>query len=490
MSTDSENNSFYQVKKRSVRSVFLLTSRTILLQLINFIGYFFITIFLEVSQFGLFILVSTFIDILGYFSDIGLAAALVQKKEEPSLEEIRSTFTTQQILVLLISAILLLCSSFIKQFYQLSQEGMWLLYSFTLAFFLSSLKTIPSVLLERKLNFSKIIIPQLIEVIAFNVVVIFLAWKGFGLRSYAWAVLIRSILGVIVLYLIAPWEIGLNFSFSALKNLFKFGVPYQLNTLLAAVKDKFMILFLGRIIGNNGIALMGWAEKWSTLPLRYFLDSTVKVAFPTFSRLQANKDKLKKAIEKTLYFLITIISPALVGIALISRPFINIIPKYLKWQPAIIPLYIFCFASLWGSLAVFLTTVFNSIGKIKTTLKLMVFWTIISWIFIPILSLKFGVIGASVAVGLVNFSSIIGIFIIQKWIMIDFWGQFRGPFIGLIIMIVVNLTLQSHLPLNILGIVSIMIISALTYIFSLIIVDSKKLRQELIYLNEIIKTKV
>lgn len=479
-----ENSNLIELKKRSIKSVFALTGRTIFLQLINLLGYFFITVFLEKAEFGLFILVSAIIDILGYFSDIGLAAALIQKREEPTIKEIRSTFTIQQLIVSTIIIILLLTSPIISKIYGFNRQGILLLYSFAFAFFLSSLKTIPSVLLERKLEFSKIVIPQFIETIAFNLIVVILAWKGFGLTSFTVAVLVRGILGTLTLYLIAPWQVGLNFSFSALKKLLHFGVPYQLNSLLAVVKDKIMILFLGVLIGKEGIALVGWAEKWATMPLRYLLDNTIKVAFPTFARLEHDKEKLKIAVEKTLYFLVIGLLPSLAGIVLLAKPVILLIPRLAKWEPALIPLYFYCFASIWGSLAVLLTTVFNSIGKIKVTFKLMIFWTFLSWIAIPLLASKFNVIGVAAAITLVNLTSIIGIFILKRIININYFSQIIGPVMATFIMLISTHLLQPYFPHNLWGIISTVIIGILSYSISLLIFDNKKFFSEMLYLKK------
>ena len=69
------------VKKRSVRGVVALTSRTFLLQTVNFVSMFLLTIFLAPEVFGIFFVITAVVNFLNYFSDIGLAAALIQKKE-------------------------------------------------------------------------------------------------------------------------------------------------------------------------------------------------------------------------------------------------------------------------------------------------------------------------------------------------------------------------------------------------------------------------
>src|SRR3989344_697369 len=72
-------------------------------------------------------------------------------------------------------------------------------------FLLSSLKTIPSVFLERKIQYQKIVFVQIIENTVFYLTVIIFAFKGFGLISFAYGVLFRSIIGVIIIYSISFW---------------------------------------------------------------------------------------------------------------------------------------------------------------------------------------------------------------------------------------------------------------------------------------------
>src|SRR5258708_15751268 len=41
----------------------------------------------------------------------------------------------------------------------------------------------------------------------------------------------------IAIYIMQPWKPGIAFSRKTLSGLFKFGIPYQINTFLAALKD-------------------------------------------------------------------------------------------------------------------------------------------------------------------------------------------------------------------------------------------------------------
>jgi O-antigen/teichoic acid export membrane protein len=103
-----------ELKKRTFSGVGVLVLRNLLMQPISFFGFVFLSVFLQRWELGVFWAVSEIVSFLGYFSDVGLAAAVIQKKEEPSKEELRATFTIQQILVLLCILVALLLLPFLR----------------------------------------------------------------------------------------------------------------------------------------------------------------------------------------------------------------------------------------------------------------------------------------------------------------------------------------------------------------------------------------
>lgn len=409
-----------EVKKRAVKGVLALTSRTFLLQLISFATTFLLTIFLSPAVFGVFFVVSAVISFLGYFSDIGLAAALIQKKEAITDEDLKTTFTIQQALIGSIVVLTLVFSQKIALFYGLDNAGLWLLRSLLISFFLSSLKTIPSVLLERKLDFNRLVIPQIVETVFFSVVAVFLAIKGFGIASFSCAVLIRGISGLIVIYFLSPWKIGFGFSKNVARRLLSYGLPFQANSFLALVKDDLFTIFLGKVLPFSAIGYIGWAKKWAEFPLRLIMDNLIKVTFPAFSRLQNNPAYLKAALEKSILFLFLLILPMSLLMIIFIRPLVYLIPKYLKWEPALLSFYLFVLANLFSALSTPLTNVLNAIGKIKTTLKLMLMWTILTWLIGPFLVFKMGFNGVALAAFIIAASTVIvPVVTVKKYIHIE-----------------------------------------------------------------------
>src|SRR5436853_7863802 len=89
----TEELSLEVIKKRAIKGIATLTGRTFLLQAIGLISTFVLTVFLNPAEYGLFFLVSAIINFFAYFSDVGLAAALIQKKTTLTTEDLRTTFT-------------------------------------------------------------------------------------------------------------------------------------------------------------------------------------------------------------------------------------------------------------------------------------------------------------------------------------------------------------------------------------------------------------
>ena len=459
------------VKKRAAVGAAILTGRNIFIQAVSFFSVGLLTVFLEPSQYGVFFLVSAVINFLAYFGDIGFAAALIQKKEPLTKTELRTVFTVQQILVLILLILVYLLTPLVKNFYNLGNDAIYLLWALAFSLLLSSLKTIPTVLLERKLEFNKYVLPQIAETLAFNIVAVYLAYQGFGVASFTIAVLVRGVFGLIITYIVQPWLPGISFSLKSLKSVMKFGLPYQANTLLAMVKDDGMTIFLGGVLGTSGIGLLGWAQKWAYAPLRFFMDQVIKVSFPAFSRLQDEKEHLSKLVSKSIFFVCLLVFPSLVFLNLAAPTLVEIIPKYNKWETALFALGILSISSAFAAITTPLTNTLNAIGKIAITFKLMLMWSVLTWIFVPFLSIKFGLNGAAFGFTLVGLTSVIALIVVSKYISINYLQTVGKPLFASIIMGAIVMFLKSQIPPSTLQIAAMFLAGFVSYLAVIFILE-------------------
>lgn len=453
-----------QIKSRAVRGIAIIAGRGFVLNIISQISIFFLLTFMSPEQMGVFWVVNAAVFFLIYFSDIGLAAALIQKKEKPTEIDFRTTFTVQQILIIFLLIVLYILTPNLVNAYDLTENGRNLIYALGFSLFLASLKSIPTVKLERRLEFGKMAIPDLLESFFYSIFVVYFAWRGFGVNSFTYAVIIRAIIGVVAMYILMPWRPGFAFSRKSLKELFQFGVPYQLNTLISVFKDRGMTLIIGKVIGTAGVGFIGTAERFSQMPLRLFMDPVTKVTFPAFSRMQDHKKELAEVTTRTIFFITFLTYPVLIGMVLVLPVFIEVFPRYEKWEPSVIPLFYMSINVYFAAATTLLTNLLAAIGKIKTVTKLITMWTVLTIILVPTLGWLYGVNGAAAGYALVGTSSIVAIYIAKKHINFSLIESIIKPTIATLVMAISVLIASLWTNSDVAGLILLVVTGAVSYI--------------------------
>jgi len=477
------------IKRRSVVGAVSYFSRSLLLQAIGIVSIIVLSIFFEPEDFGIYGLVTQVIGILVFFSDIGLAAALIQKKDEPSIKDYRTTFTVQ----LLLSLVIFLACLVVIALGLLSQKtgpvGNWILLALAISFPLATLKTIPSIQLERHLDFSKLIVPQIVEQITFHLILITLAIKGWGAAAYVPAVLVRSVSGVIVLSILKPWKIGLALDKQSLKSLLNFGVKFQINDFLARIKDQLFFLVLGIVLPLREFGYVQWAKTWSIYPYNLTVNSVLAITFPTFSRLQGHPEKLQRAIEKSLFFISLVIFPILLGMSLFIKPLLALIPTYAKWQPATLSFILFSLSIGWSAISTPLTNTLNAIGEINKTLKLMVMWTALTWVLTPVLIYFYGFNGVALAALLISFTSIFSVKYVREILPVRVWEHTWRQALAALMMAVIGVLGMKYWQQNVWWLILGMATVGAGYIVTMLLFGFDILKREVLSLLSVRREK-
>jgi O-antigen/teichoic acid export membrane protein len=479
MSEITSSHRLAHIKKHTIVGAISYFGRTLFIQLIGLISMLVLSAHLSPEDFGIYGVVLMIIGILVFFSDIGLAAALIQKPDEPTSEDYRTAFTVQQILSWLIFAItvVLAGSGLIEA--KTGQAGSWILLALGISFPLATFKTVPSIILERKLDFSKLVIPQIVEQVVFHTVLIVLAIQGWGVIMYAYAVIVRSVAGVLTMYLIQPWHIGVSLHGHSLRTLLGFGVQFQLNDFLARIKDQLYHLVLAAVLPLHQFGYIQWAKNWSMYPYTLTVQNVMAITFPSFSRLQNDSAALVRGIEKTIFFIALVIIPLLTGMSIFIIPLLELFPVYEKWLPAAVLLILFNVGVVWSAISTPLTNAFNAIGKISISLRLMIFWTVLTWILTPPAIHFFGYQGVGVAALFVSSTSFITILIIKRLYCISILDQVWRQLVGSVAMISVGLIGWEYWSTSIVAMFAGFASTSIAYLLMLVLLGREKLVGEL-----------
>ncbi|MBU0569269.1 polysaccharide biosynthesis C-terminal domain-containing protein, partial [Patescibacteria group bacterium] len=165
-----------------------------------------------------------------------------------------------------------------------------------------------------------------------------------------------------------------------------------------------------------------------------------------------DKEQLAQVLSRSIFFVCFLVFPAVIGLVIIAPLLVKIIPRYEKWEPALIPLTLISINTFFAAVTTQLTNTLNAIGKIKTTFKLMIMWTVLTWIFLPYFSIRYGVSGAAAGYALVGTSSVVAIYTVYKIIKFSLYRSFITPAIASIGMGIFLALLRRFLPVNLMSI--------------------------------------
>ena len=400
------------------------------------------TIFLTPAEYGLYFIILSLIAIFNYFTDLGLAAALIQKKE-PREEEFYTAFTIQFGLITTIVLLGLLLTPFLTALYRFDLTGQHLYLAMLFSLFCLSFKSVPSARLERKLDYGKIVLTQAVENTLFYGLSIMLMLSGLRVYALVIAIVVRSLVGVLLIYYFTRWQPKFFFSLQYAKSILSFGLPFQSNVLLAFVKDDLLNLYLANRLGLAGVGYVGWAKKWAEAPLRIVMDNVNRVIFPIFSKFQTEPEKVKKGIEKLLFYNTLLLVPLLLGAYLTMPLFVQVIPKYQKWTVAVPGFNFFLISSLLVSFYSPLISVFNSLGKVKTSVKFMLLWIALNWSVVPIMIGIYGFTGVGIAFAINSLGFILVWQKIKEFTPVRFFHSLKKPLLsGLLMFVLVKIVQQ------------------------------------------------
>ena len=335
------------VKTRAVAGIKALSVRTVLSLLLRVISSLCLARLLFPRDYGVFG-VAAYITGIGLFlSDAGLAGALVRQSAEPTEDEMTTVFWCQQAITGCVAVSLVAASPWLAQAYHLSHAAVTLLVAMALGLFLNSLRVVPMLALERRLQFSVIARCEMIENVAQTLGTIGFAALGWGAWALAGGGLLRGVVGLGCIWAASPWRPRGRFQANLARDLARFGIPFQLNALLPTLLGAWQPLAVSRMLGLAALGFVNWAINLASVPL--MLSAVMnRVAFPAYSRIQHEPEALDHYLRATLRRISAVLC-LVVPSAILLCPVAIPVLFHARWTPAI-PLV------QWFSLEVVLLT--------------------------------------------------------------------------------------------------------------------------------------
>jgi PST family polysaccharide transporter len=414
------------IGRRASRGVVYLLLRYGVLQVTGLAANIALSRLLDPEAYGIYAISLFVLVLMAFISDFGFGPAILQKRESVTETDLGTVFTAQQVILGGLLILVILAAPGIAAVYHLGDAGVWYIRAVAVAGVFTSLKTVPTIVIERQLLYGRLAIIDVLEIVTFQVTAVVLAAMHYGAWSFIWAVLVSKGLGMVLSYALSGWRPVFKFARSAFLGLWAFAAPFQLTWVTYLLRDYMIPILGGVLVGTVQVGYLNWALALAAVPGQ-MAQIVGRVSFPSFSRLQSDPDRLRRAVETSVRALFLVAVP--LQLALFSlAPWLIAIVFTSRWTPALVPLYLLCIHWAGANVTSPLMSALNAIGRPRTALILSATWTVATLVLGIIFVRLIGYVGFALAYAVTMvFAAGASVVIVRRAIHIQLWHQVRVP---------------------------------------------------------------
>lgn len=386
------------------------------------------------EDFGIVAMASLFISFLQTFQDQGLGDAIVQRKDLQD-EHLDTAFWTNLLIGCLLTIISIVGSNITAGIFhepQLAVIIRWLSLSFVLA----GLSSTQQAILRRRFEFKELAARTLLAILAGGIIGVVMAFLGFGVWSLVAQNLISGLVGVIILWRVSDWKPSFRFSKNHFSELFSFGSYVIGINLLNFLNRHADDLLIGYFLGPTLLGLYTVAYRLIAIMTDLLTSVTNAVAFPAFSRLQNEPERMRRALYQVTQYTSLITFPAFIGVAVIA-PELVVAVFGSQWTPSIPVMQVLAFIGILHSLLYFNSSVFMATGKPAWSFHIAILNAVANVIAF-VLVVRWGIIAVAAAYVIRGYLlSPLPVWLLKRIINIElktYLNQFVAPLVGSSIM--------------------------------------------------------
>jgi PST family polysaccharide transporter len=184
---------------------------------------------------------------------------------------------------------------------------------------LTSLSSVQMALLRREMAFRSLAARRLIAIGGGGVVGIAMAFLGFGAWALVGQQLTQAALSVVTLWAVSPWRPGREVSWRDFRSLFGFGANIVAGDLLFYLGRNMDSLLIGTFLGPIALGTYAVGFRFLDASTAMLVTAARKLGFPTFARLQHDRDRLRRAYTRMSRAMAAVTWPGYVGLALVAE---------------------------------------------------------------------------------------------------------------------------------------------------------------------------
>ena len=274
------------------------------------------------SDYGLMAMAGVATNLALLLRDMGTAAAVVQK-DDLDHHIINAVFWLNVAMGLTIAILLLITSPLIAHAFK-TPALVGVLCSLVITFPLSSTSAVHQALLERNSKFKQLALIDVTSAVLSMTAAIVAALYGLGVYSLVIQAVLSAGLATLFLWLNSPWRPTRDVQVSRLKELFGFSsnmAGFQLVSYFFRNADSMVV---GRLLGSTLLGFYSIAYKIMLMPVQNITWVATRAIFPVMSRQQNDIPAMAQLYLSTVRTISFLSAPIMAGIFALRHDFVQL----------------------------------------------------------------------------------------------------------------------------------------------------------------------
>ena len=319
------------------------------------------------EDFGTIALLSLFMGIAHLFVSAGFSAALIQKQDTTHTDE-STVFWFNLGAGVVVTGVLFSLSPFIANFFDLPVlTPLTMLLACNV--FISALGSIHGTLFTKQLDFKTPMKIGVISTLISGGVGVYMAWADYGIWALAGQALVSTVVGTVLLWYFSTWRPLFVFSRDSFRRLFGFSGWLFASGMLDTLYLRGYTLLIGKFYGTHDLGIYSRADSTQQLPASILTGVLSRVAFPLFSSVNEDKERLRRGVRVSIRTMMLIMIPIMMGLAVLAEPFIQVVFGE-QWLPAAPIMQVLCVAGMLYPLHVINLNVLQAQGHANLFFRL------------------------------------------------------------------------------------------------------------------------
>lgn len=303
---------------------------------------------LSPADFGLMGMIMVVIGFAQAFADMGISNAIIYR-QDATKDQLSSLYWLNILAGVIVFCVVCASTPLVVGFYREPRLSN-LLYLTALVFLITPFGQQFQILLQKELKFNGLAKIEIATAVVNSTVVIGSAFAGLGVYSLIWGQLAATTAKVMLLCGVGwrQWRPSLHFAKRDLKGYVSFGLYQMGERAINYLNSNLDYLLIGSMLGASALGYYTLAYNLIIKPSTMINPVITKVAFPVFSMIQNETDKLRRSYLKVLQLLATVNFPMMVGLAVVAPIAVPVIFGE-QWLPSIILIQILTIVGLLRS---------------------------------------------------------------------------------------------------------------------------------------------